>query len=170
MTVNKDDVKKALEALQAVGSEDLSKGHAQGDRFNIEVDSMESASSDHQVHHTASNSEKKTWAGSTATDCPDNGASDAIDGNGTDYNGGAAGFAKGIAVKLAKGTALNEVEAAFVEAGGLSKGGFPFDKKDDDKDDKAEKAMDDKDDKDDVKKSFADLAAENEDMQTGGEA
>lgn len=168
MTVNKDDVKKALEALQAVGAEDLTKGHANGDRVNIETDSMVSQSTDNQVHHTSSNSEPASWAGSVGRDCPSNGAEDAIDGNGTDYNGGAAGFAKAIAIKLAKGEAFNEIEQAFVDAGGLSKGGFPFDKKDDDKkDDDAEKAVDE--DEKDMNKSFNDLASENEDMQKGFE-
>ncbi len=173
MTVNKEDVKKALEALQAVGSENLSKGHAQGDRVNIEVDSMASETGDHQVHHTASNSDVGTWAGTSQMPCPGNGDQDGIDGNGTDYKGAAAGFAKAVAVKLAKGEPFNDIEQAFVDAGGLSKA-YDFGKKDkddkDDKDDKTEKAMDDKDDKDaDMNKSFSELAAENEDMQKGFE-
>jgi len=170
MTVNKDDVKKALEALQAT-SEELAKGHANGDRVNIETDSMTSASGDHQVHHTGSNSDPGSHAGSTARTLPSNGADAAIDGNGTDYNGGAS-FAKACAVKLAKGEAFNLVEQAFVDAGGLSKGGFPFDKKDDkkDDDDKDFKKSDDNDEDDkDMNKSFEDLAHEDAEMKKGFE-
>lgn len=170
MTVNKDDVTKALEALKAIGGEQLSKGHSNGDRVNIETDSMTSETSGHQVFNTPSNSEPDGWAGSKQRDCAENGATDAIDGNGTDYNGGAAtAMAKACAVKLAKGQALNPVEAAFVEAGGLTKG-FPFDKDGDDKkdDDKDVKKSDDKDE-DGMNKSFAELAAENEEIRKGFE-
>lgn len=167
MTVNQDDVTKALEALKAVGSaETLSKGHAQGDRVNIEVDSMSSETGDHQVHHTASNSDVGTWAGTSQTPCPENGTVDGIDGNGTDYNR-AAGLAKACAVKLATGEALSTVEAAFVDAGGLSKA-YDFGKDDKD-DDKAEKAMDDKDDDKDMNKSLVEIAREDEEMNKGFE-
>lgn len=159
--IDPEDLSKALSTLQ-----DLAKGHSSRGTNTTEVTSMGGEGGSSQVHHTASNSDPGGWAGSQGRDCPENGATDAIDENGTDYNGGAE-MVKSVLDKLAKGHTLSASEYELV------KGAMPaFLKKDDDKDDKdddkdVKKAKDDDDD--DVKKSLADEAAANETVAGGME-
>lgn len=158
--IDEKDLSKALSALQ-----DLAKGHSSKGTNTTAVDSMDSESGATQVFHTPSDSDPGTWAGSTGRDCPDNGATDAISDNGTDYDGGAE-MVKSIKEKLSKGQALTAEEYSFV----MEKGMPPFMKKDDDddKDDKKVSKAADEDDKD-VKKSLADEAASSETVSQGME-
>lgn len=160
--IDPQDLTKALAHLS-----DLAKGHSSRGTNTTAVESMSGESGSSQIHHTASNSDPAGgWAGSQARDAGENGAKDAIDENGTDYNGGAE-MVKSILDKLSKGQALTPEEYAVVKA-------MPafLDKKDDDKDDKkddAKKAMDKDDDDKDVKKSLADEASANETVNQGME-
>ncbi len=159
--IEEQDLQKALSTLQ-----DLAKGHSSGATNTTKVESMSGEGGSTQVHHTAANSDPNGWAGSQARDVAENGASDAVSENGTDYDGGAE-MVKSILDKLSKGIQLTAEEFAVVK-------GMPaFLKKDDDKDkdkkdDKVEKAHDDKED-DKVKKSLADEAAANETVANGME-
>ena len=163
--IDEKDLSKALTALQ-----DLAKGHSSKGTNTTAVESMSGESGSPQVHHTASNSDPNGWAGSQGRDCPENGATDAISENGTDYDGGAE-MVKSIQKKMAAGQTLSADEVNFV----MTKGMPPFmQKDDDDKDDdkkKVDKAYkdDDEDDKKDVKKSLADEAAANETVSNGME-
>ena len=162
--IEEKDLNKALSTLQ-----ELAKGHSSRGTNTTKVEAMSSEGGSPQVHHTASNSDPDGWAGSKARDCAENGATDAIDENGTDYNSGAE-MVKSIQEKLSKGQQLTPEEYQFV----VEKGMPAFLKKDDDKngDDKdkkddVKKAKDDDDD--DVKKSLADEAAANETVNNGME-
>lgn len=162
--IDEKELVKALSTLQ-----DLAKGHNSRGTNSTEVESMDGEGGSTQVHHTPSNSDPAGgWAGSASRDVAENGASDAIDENGTDYNGGAE-MVKSIKEKLSKGQALTAAEYSFV----VEKGMPPFLKKDDDKDAKkddkdVEKALDEDDDKD-VKKSLADEASANDTVAQGME-
>ena len=163
-TVAQEDVQKALTQLR-----DIAKGHSSGSTATTKVETMNSESGSTQVFHTPSNSDPKGgWAGSQSREAGENGASDAIDANGTDYNSGAE-MVKSILDKLAKGQPVTPEEFEFIK-------GVAFGKKDDDKDDeKAEKALpfdkdkdkDEKDDKDAACKSLSDHATENETVHDG---
>ena len=140
--INQEDLTKALSAL-----EDLSKGHNSRGTAATQVETMSSEGGATQVFHTASDSNPQSWAGTTEKESPDNGATDAIDENGTDYKGGAE-MVKSVLEMVRKGEISAEAGAKI-----LSKA-FDFGKdKDDDKDDdKAKKAVD-KDDDDKVEKA-----------------
>ena len=166
--IEPDQLNKALSVLQ-----DLAKGHSSKGTNTTEVFSQTGEGGSTQVHHTASDSDPNGWAGSNFRDVKENGASDAIGEDGTDYNGGAE-MVKSIHKKMAAGQTLSADEVKFV----MEKGMPSFMKKDDDKDDKdkdkdVKKACDydddDKDKKDDVKKSLADEAAANETVANGME-
>ncbi len=165
--VQETDVKKALGALQDV----VSKGHNSRGTATTQVETMREggagAGSDAgstQVFHTPSNSNPNGWAGSSETSCPDDGASDAISENGTDYDG-AAKMAKSIMDKMRKGLALNAEECEFVAKGYMA---FGKDKEDDDDNDKEKEVKKAKDDDDeDTKKSLADHASEDPTVAAG---
>lgn len=159
------DLAKALSTLQ-----DLAKGHSSGATNTTKVESMGGEGGSSQVHHTAGNSDPNGWAGSTARDVKENGASDAVSENGTDYDGGAE-MVKSIQDKLSKGLALTPEEYSFVVEKGMPAFLKKDDDKDDDKDDKKDdvKKSKDEDDDDDVKKSLADEAAANETVAQGME-
>lgn len=133
-TLDLEQVTKSLAALQ----ESVQKGHSSKGTNTTEVVSMTGQGGATQIFHTASNSDPGSWAGSTARDVPENGATDSVEENGTDYNNQGQ-MVKGIMDKINKGVPLTAHEAAIL------KGFMPFDKKkdddkDDDKDDKAKKA------------------------------
>lgn len=168
--VAKETISKALAALQQTAEEAVSKGHSSRGTATTAVESMRDASvgagsdaGSTQVHHTPSNSDPKGWAGSRASNEPDDGAHDSIDENGTDYNGVSHGLMKSIFNKLEKGEPLSEAEQ-FVLKSATKKGGKPafMDKDEED----AEKGMD-KDDDEDTKKSLSDYASENEAVSKG---
>jgi len=168
-TVTALDLKKALDGLQ-----ELSKGHASRGTAATQVETMSGVSGSPQIFHTASNSNPGSWAGSTESMVPDNGASDSIDANGTDYH---ARMTKSIMDKLSSGVALTKSEYDFVNKGQLTmvpgdkaeKGLPPF-KKDGDEDED-DKGKDDKgkDDKKPFGKSLAALAAESDELNKGFE-
>lgn len=164
--VSQEDVKKALGALQ-----DVTKGHSSRGTATTQVESMQQggvgAGSDAgstQVFHTPANSDPNGWAGSTAKDCGEDGAHDAISENGTDYDGGA--MYKSIKEKIAKGQTLSPDEYSwFFEKGGMAYG---FDKdKDKDKDKEVDKAVDAVDKSTDIDKSLTDHASENDTVRQG---
>lgn len=169
--VPKDDLKKALDALQ-----NIAKGHNSRGTATTEVESMQDAGKGAgsgngatQVYHTPSNSDPQGWAGSTARDVPEDGATDSVSENGTDYVAQSAGLMKSVLEeKIAKGEPLTASEAALYAH--LSKGTPPFMKKDDDEDDdedaKKAKSKDDDDD-DDMGKSLTEYAQENDDVSKG---
>lgn len=163
-------VQEALASLQ-----NIVKGHSSRGTVTTQVDSMrdggvgtDSSAGATQVFHTPSNSDPKSWAGSVARSVPEDGASDAIQSDGTDYKGGAQ-MMKSILEKLSKGLPLSAKEAAVYSS--IAKGDFKFGKEEED-DKKAEKALpnmkdEDKEDTKDVSKSLADHAAETPDVQKG---
>ena len=156
--INQEDLTKALSAL-----EDMAKGHNSRGTAATEVVSMDGEGGPTQVFHTPSDSDPGTWAGTSAKPSPDNGATDAISENGTDYDGGAE-MVKSI-MELVKAGKLSPSDAANLISKAFSFG--KDDDKDKDKDDKAEKAMDKDDDKDEVKKSLVDLAKEDDEVRKG---
>ncbi len=171
-----ETISKALASLQ-----DLAKGHSSRGTATTAVESMREggvgAGSDAgstQVHHTPANSDPGGWAGSRSMDCPEDGATDHIEEDGTDYKGVSGGLMKSILEKIEKGQALTEAEA-YVFKSVMEKAGMAYAKKDkdDDKMDKAHKPPfmkdDDKKDKDDdeAKKSLTEHASENADVQKG---
>lgn len=169
-----ETVSKALNSLQ-----ELAKGHSSRGTATTEVESMSGAGmgagSDQgstQVHHTPSNSDPKTWAGTSQTAVPEDGATDGVGEDGTDYKGVPQGLMKSIFEKIEKGEALSQAEQFVLKSvmkGGSSSKASPTDSDLDD----TKKAQDDsdKDDKDEydeeAKKSLADHANSNEDVQKG---
>lgn len=161
----------------------IAKGHASGGTATTKVEAMSGVGGASQVFHTPSNSDPGSWAGSRGEMVPEDGATDSVSTNGTDY---AAGMRKSILAKLHKGHTLTAEEVDFVSKGGMAP---PFGKKDeDDKDDAkkgagvvsptdiAAKAHDDEEDdkklvnrmvKDDAKKSLSDVASEIPSVQRG---
>lgn len=137
-TLDMESVQKSLAALGSV----LAKGHSSKGTNTLAVESMAGQGGATQIFHTASNSDPGSWAGSVQRDVPENGATDSIDENGTDYNNQGQ-MVKGILDKVEKGQPLTAKEYKIL------KGFMPFGKdknKDEDKDDKAKKAKsDDKD-------------------------
>lgn len=176
--VTAEGLEKALADLRG-----LVKGHDSRGTNSTKVESMSGEGGATQVHHTPGNSDPGGWAGSRGESVSENGASDSVSSNGTDY---AAGMRKSIRNKLNKGLPLTAEEVQFV-----TKGGFPFGKdKDDDKEDKKDeakkanattvevakanataievaKAKDADDDEEETKKSLADVAAEIPSVQRG---
>jgi hypothetical protein len=178
-TVAVESVAKALETLQ-----DLAKGHNSRGTATTEVESMRDAGTgagsdagSTQVFHTPSNSDPGTWAGTGQRKSPEDGATDGVDENGTDYSGSAE-MVKSVMEKAASGQALNDIDKAVLAAA-LSKGGMftnfsgtgkkSKDADEDDKSEKVEKAADcDDDDDDDKKKNpFAKSLEGNEDVAKG---
>lgn len=167
--IDQENLKKALATL-----EDLSKGHNSRGTAATEVETMSPEGGATQVFHTPSDSNPASWAGTTEKESPDNGATDAISENGTDYNGGAE-MVKSVLEMVQKGEISPEAGQKL-----LSKA-FDFGKdKDDDKDDKecADKAKkggygDDKDmekakdDDKDMSKSLADHAQDSTIVREG---
>lgn len=171
--VKQEDLAKALEGLQA-----LAKGHSSRGTVTTEVESMAdgskgagSGAGSTQVHHTASNSDRKTWAGSGWDGVSDNGpGADSVSENGTDYVAQAK-VMKSIMAKLSKGQQLTADEVSIL------KGAMPFEKDDKDKKDvakgappfppkKGDKDEDEEEDKD-FGKSLSDFASEDEDVSKG---
>jgi hypothetical protein len=180
--VSAQDLNKALSVF-----EDLAKGHSSKGTPATAVESMTSQGGPTQVFHTPSNSDPGSWAGSVARDVPENGASDSIDANGTDYNGGAK-MAKSILSKMSKGQTLSAHEVDFVSKGGMDylkdkkdveKGVNPFAKKDDDEDGDKDAKMnkgenpfakkDDDDEDEKVAKSLLDITQDSDEIQKGFE-
>lgn len=177
-TVAVESVAKALETLQ-----DLAKGHSSRGTATTNVESMRDAGAgagsdagSTQVFHTPSNSDPGTWAGTGQRKSPEDGATDGVDEDGTDYSGSAE-MVKSVMEKAASGQSLNDIEQAVLTAA-LSKGGMFTNfsgtgKKskadDDDKSEKVEKACDedDKDDDDKKKNPFAKSLEANEDVAKG---
>ena len=162
-TVSLDRVAKSLEALT-----NIAKGHSSKGTVTTAVESMQGQGGATQVFHTPSNSDPGSWAGSVARDVPENGATDAIGADGTDYNGGAQ-MVKSILDKLAKGAPVTAQEYALVKS--AMEKGFPFgdkDEKKDDKDDKKVEKAKDKDDDKDGNPFGKSLAAEDQDQISKG--
>jgi hypothetical protein len=170
-TVPQNDLAKALTALQ-----EIAKGHNSRGTATTEVESMRDsgvgAGSDAgstQVYHTPSNSDPGGWAGSRGRDCPEDGATDSVGSDGTDYVAQGK-MMKSIIEKMAKGIALSPEEAvAYAE---IAKGGNPFadmkDKDDDKKDKKdVEKAGYSKEEEEKMGKSLEDHAQEDETVAKG---
>jgi len=172
-TVAEESISKALETLQ-----DLAKGHNSRGTATTHVESMRDAGvgagsdgGSTQVFHTPSNSDPGTWAGTGQRVSPEDGATDGVSEDGTDYSGSAE-MVKSVMEKVAKGEAITSTERALIELA-LEKSGGMFtnfsgtgkksmDKDEDDKDD----------DKDEKKgkpfgKSLEDAASENEDVAKG---
>lgn len=164
-----DALTKALDEIKKIagGGEDLVKGHSSRGTATTAVDSMSGEGGSTQVHHTGSDSDPGTWAGTGQRPAGENGAKDAVDENGTDYNGGAE-MAKAVLALVAAGR-LSVDDAASV----LAKGKPPFMEKDDDKDDDVEKAVpacdDDEEDMKKMGKSLAEAAQDNAKLSEGFE-
>lgn len=107
-TVTTEDLAKALNALS-----DLAKG--KGQTVTTKDPAMSAAGGHTQVNKNVDDSDRSSWAGSTWKDVPKNGATDGIDDNGTDYDGGAEGMMKSILDKLSKGAQLTPQEYAMVK-------------------------------------------------------
>lgn len=166
--VGADEIQKGLSVLA-----DLAKGHSGKGTPSTEVTSMTGQGGPTQVFHTASNSDPGAWAGSSFSAVPENGTTDSISSNATDYTAQAK-MAKSIMDKVAKGEALNAFERTFFKgmmADNAEKGGNPFAKDKEDVDKGGNPFAKDKDKDDDkdkeVVKSLADHAAENETVQKG---
>lgn len=182
-TVSTEDLSKALEQLQ-----DLAKGHNSRGTATTKVESMRDAgvgagsdSGSTQVHHTPSNSDPGTWAGTGQRKSPEDGATDGVEEDGTDYSG-TAEMVKSILDKVIKGQTITDVERALLDVvskagpgmfnnyGGIGKksGAGKDDKKEDVEKAKSE---DDEDDEDEievkVEKSLSDVASEHEDVAKG---
>jgi hypothetical protein len=170
-TVAEESISKALETLQ-----DLAKGHNSRGTATTHVESMRDASvgagsdgGSTQVFHTPSNSDPGTWAGTGQRVSPEDGATDGVEEDGTDYSGSAE-MVKSVMEKVAKGEAITSTERALIELA-LEKGGPGMfnnfggtGKKSMDKDE------DEKEEKKDEKpfgKSLEEAASENEDVAKG---
>ena len=123
--VKQEDVAKALSALRA-----LSKGHESRGTSTTEVPRMEGESGATQVYHTPDNSDPGEWAGTREQEVADDGATDGIEENGTDYSGHAL-IMKGIMDKIAKGRSLTASEYSLLK-GAMSKAGDPGEDRDSD--------------------------------------
>lgn len=170
-TVSTEDLSKALEQLQ-----DLAKGHNSRGTATTNVESMRDAGAgagsdagSTQVFHTASNSDPGTWAGSGQRKSPEDGATDGVSENGTDYSG-TAEMVKSVMEKVAKGQDISDTERALIDLA-VSKGGGMFTnfagtgKKSLDKDKDDEKS--EKKDEKEVEKSLTDYASDNEEVAKG---
>ncbi len=153
-----DAVKKSLEALR----DTVTKGHSSKGTNTTEVEAMSGQSGATQVYHTPANSNPGSWAGSVERDVPENGATDGVSDNGTDYSG-AAKMLKSIFDKIAKGQKLSSVEQLVLKGSMAEKldmdKAFPPKAKDDDKDEDDDKKDKNpfakaKDEEDDMDKSF----------------
>lgn len=122
-TYNPEEIQRALSKLQ-----DLVKGHNSRGTNTTQVESMRDASvgtgssaGATQIHHTPNNSDPGTWAGSSSEYVPEDGATDAIEENGTDYNG----RLKAAISKMKKGTPLSAEEFDLVVKATKKAGRFP---------------------------------------------
>lgn len=177
-TVSTEDLSKALEQLQ-----DLAKGHNSRGTATTHVDSMRDggvgAGSDAgstQVHHTPSNSDPGSWAGTGQRKSPENGATDGVEEDGTDYRSGSAEMVKSVLEKVAAGASLDPIEqavlSAALEKGGMftnfsgtgKKGGHEDDK---DKEEVSKAGAECDDDDKDMGKSLSEAASENEEVSKG---
>lgn len=171
-TVAEESVSKALETLQ-----DLAKGHNSRGTATTNVESMRDAGAgagsdagSTQVFHTPSNSDPGTWAGTGQRVSPEDGATDGVSEDGTDYSGSAE-MVKSVLAKAAAGETLDAVEKAVLSAviekgmfdnfSGTGKKSVSKAADADDKDDKKD------DDKDDKKNPFAKSLTEDEDVAKG---
>lgn len=171
-TVSTEDLSKALEQLQ-----DFAKGHNSRGTATTNVESMRDAGAgagsdagSTQVFHTASNSDPETWAGSGQRKSPEDGATDGVSENGTDYSG-TAEMVKSVMEKVAKGQDISDTERALIDLA-VSKGGSGMftnfsgtGKKSLDKDKDDEKS--EKKDEKEVEKSLTDYASDNEEVAKG---
>lgn len=168
--INKNDLSKALDELKSLASKDVvSKGHNSRGTVTTEVPGVAGVSGATQVYHTPANSNPRGWAGSTEQDVPEDGNTDSISENGTDYEAQAK-MMKSIAVKLAKGLPLTKFEKSVLKAmdeeddkkdkkkDEVAKGKNPFEKKDEEEDEKEDKK---------VEKSLMDFANEDEEVSKG---
>lgn len=177
-TLDMETVQKSLAALASVV-----KGHSSKGTNTLAVESMAGQGGATQIFHTASNSDPGSWAGSVQRDVPENGATDSIDENGTDYNNQGQ-MVKGIMEKVAKGQPLTANEFSILKGFmpfGKDKGEDKDDKKDakkakpDDKDlEKGDLSIEHDDDDDDApmektKKSITEQVASNADVADGFE-
>jgi len=158
-TFDLDKVKKSLAALQ-----DIAKGHASGGTSSTKVESMTGQGGPTQIYHTPANSDPGSWAGSTARDVADNGATDDIAANGTDY-GGNGNMVKAIMDKIAKGQPVTAAEYKVLEKGMMPFGKDKKDKDDDDDADDVEKGFEDKDKDED--KTITKSISEDDDLAKG---
>lgn len=178
-TLDMETVQKSLAAL----GRELAKGHSSKGTNTLAVESMAGQGGATQIFHTASNSDPGSWAGSVQRDVPENGATDSIDENGTDYNNQGQ-MVKGIMEKVAKGQPLTANEFSILKGFmpfGKDKGEDKDDKKDakkakpDDKDlEKGDLSIEHDDDDDDApmektKKSITEQVASNADVADGFE-
>lgn len=157
-TFDLDKVKKSLAALQ-----DIAKGHASGGTSTTKVESMTGQGGATQIYHTPANSDPGSWAGSVARDVAENGATDDIAANGTDY-GGNGNMVKAIMDKIAKGQPVTAAEYKVLEKGMMPFGKDKKDKDDDDADD-VEKGFEDKDKDED--KTITKSISEDDDLAKG---
>lgn len=176
--ITQNDVNKALAALKAKVADDVVKGHNSRGTVTTEVPAVTGESGATQVYHTPSNSNPRSWAGSTETDVAENGNTDSVSENGTDYQAQAK-LLKSIASKLAKGLPLTKFEKSVLKA---------MDEEDEDKkvskagaacapgDDKLvktnkafppKKKDEDEDEDEGVNKSLVDFARENDEVSKG---
>lgn len=136
-TVQKEAIEKALEAFKNLASEEkLEKG---GNTISSNVPAMSGEGGKTQLFATPSDSNPGTWAGTSQTSVPENGATDGISDNGTDY--GTKGMVKSILNLLAEKKINADVAAMLLEKA------LPFEKKDKDEE------YEEKDEKKEVKKS-----------------
>ncbi len=126
-TATPEELTKALAALS-----DLAK--SKGSTVTTRDPSMDSKTSDTHVFPSKGDSDPGSWAGSTWTEVPKNGASDSIEDNGTDLKS-AAKMRKSILEKIAKGHPVTAAEFDIVK-GAM----FPPEDKDDVQKAKAKKA------------------------------
>jgi hypothetical protein len=147
-TATQEDIQKAIAAVAALGGETLSKGHSSKGTVSTEVESMTGESGSPQVHHTPSNSNPKTWAGSTEETVAENGATDSISENGTDME---RAIVKAIVKRIQKGLPVSKEEKEMAKAA-------LFGKEDKDKDGEKDG---DKDDKKPFGKSLNEVVQEN---------
>ena len=172
-TVDQANLAKALATLQ-----DLAKGHSSRGTNTTKVESMQnsgvgagSSSGSTQVHHTPGNSDPGSWAGSTAQTVPEDGATDGIAADGTDY-AGTAKMLKSIEAKLSKGIPLTAEEFSVWKSAAASLTKAAPGKKDDKEDEEDGKpdflkAKMEEEDEDKACKSLSDHAADNAQVQQG---
>lgn len=119
-TVEIEDIQKSLKAAL----DQIAKGHGSKGTATLQVENMSTQGGATQIHHTPSNSDPGSWAGSVERDVPENGATDDISENNVNYQGNGQ-MVKSILDKLAKGQPLTATEFALI------KGAMPFGKEDD---------------------------------------
>lgn len=107
-SVNQDDLKKALAALT-----DLAK--SAGQTADTKPVAQTGESGDTHVAKFSGDSNPGSWAGSKEEEIAQNGATDSIADNGTDYKGKSAKMMKSVLEKLSRGQALTPQEFAIVK-------------------------------------------------------